>query len=725
MKEASSQLSPPDVLEPEAWSAYLRETLQRYDAGLARSVMERLCRPRNQWPVDELIDRGLATLSNAAVIDRRLAELGQAERRLLGLIGRSRRPRWRLGGLLELLAALGHADGTAPVFQLFQAGLLYPDLSADFAARLRSFEHWLGLAGHTAYAVFAHPLVTRRVVNEDLGLPDLSAAGPGPRRRESAVLEADGLDWPLRLAVLWQQVAAAPLRRTQQGGFFKRDLDRLRGDPLLSGPAPEQPAELPDPGLLAVALAEQLGILQERDGELHAGRLPENWNDGLLATLASLAVQLPQLPCWNPCDGWCGPAAANPHASAAFLALLVLDRLPDDAWARADAVENWIARHHPFWSRGAGNSRPATTCSIGMASFLLGLAYPLKLVQAVRRDDGWLVRLSKLGRWLVGQGDPPALAGGFAKTLLVQPNLEIIAYRQGLTPALVAQLTQVATWKSLGAACTLQLGPESVYRALEAGQTFATICRTLENHSTRPLPPSVVDSLRTWSDKRERITLYPSATLFEFAAAADLHEALARGFPGTAISERLAIVAREADVDFRHYRLTGTRDYALPPEQCVEVEDDGISVAIDLSRSDLLVETELQRFADPAEPPDGPSRPERPARWYRVTPESLGRARQQGVTARQLEDWFQQRSGQPLSAAIRMLLAAPHLPAAELRQHWVLRVASADLADGLLQWPETRSLILARLGPTTLAIAAEHTDMMRQRLQALGLPLQA
>src|SRR3712207_7873491 len=42
------------------------------------------------------------------------------------------------------------------------------------------------------------------------------------------VLEADGLEWVLRLGVLWQQAATAPFRRTLQGGFFKRDLERDR-----------------------------------------------------------------------------------------------------------------------------------------------------------------------------------------------------------------------------------------------------------------------------------------------------------------------------------------------------------------------------------------------------------------------------------------------------------------------------------------------------------------
>src|SRR5205823_13030304 len=102
----------------------------------------------------------------------------------------------------------------------------------------------------------------------------------------------------------------------------------------------------------------------------------------------------------------------------------------------------------------------------------------------------------------------------------------VVAYRQGLTPALVGRLTRFAAWQSLGSACTLQLGPESVYRALEGGLTFEAIVQTLEQHGTRPTPPAVIDSLRTWSNKRERISVYPSAALLEFGSAEQLSEAL-------------------------------------------------------------------------------------------------------------------------------------------------------------------------------------------------------
>ena len=44
--------------------------------------------------------------------------------------------------------------------------------------------------------------------------------------------------------------------------------------------------------------------------------------------------------------------------------------------------------------------------------------------------------------------------------------------------------------------------------------------------------------------------------------------------------------------------MTGTRDYSLLPEKCAEVDADGVTLAVDLARSDLLLDTEINRFAD-------------------------------------------------------------------------------------------------------------------------------
>jgi len=419
---------------------------------------------------------------------------------------------------------------------------------------------------------------------------------------------------------------------------------------------------------------------------------------------------------------------------------LLLARLPEEAWVRPESLEQWIMCQHPYWTNES--LRPSRQ-KPWLKTFLLGLAYPLRLVQVKctnRRDTSPTerptdqrgtvpteeqVRLSPIGRWLLGLSETPTLESVHTQTLLVQPNLQIIAYRQGLTSSLIARLTQFASWEGLGPACTLQLQPETVYRALEAGQSFESIRLTLEQHSSRSVPPTVLDSLRTWANKRDRITVYPSATLLEFGSAEELNEALARGLAVVRLSDCLAVTANEETIDFRHFRLTGTRDYALPPEKCVQVEADGVTLSVDGARSDLLLETELPRFAEPINHAPTDRRNDGPTgrRQYRLTPASLKAARAAGITQTVLETWFRQRTGQPLSPAARLLMAAGEVKAPYLQRHLVLHVADEETADGLMQWPQTRECIEARLGPTTLVVAEENVPLLRERLRNAGIEL--
>ncbi|MGE3808687.1 MAG: hypothetical protein AB7K24_28815, partial [Gemmataceae bacterium] len=512
----------------------------------------------------------------------------------------------------------------------------------------------------------------------------------------------------------------------QPGSYHNRDLARLRQAPLLNAAAADSLTELPDKGLLAVELALALGLLQDQEAELTAGNLPLSWEQGLPQAQAGFWACLHTLESWQAGTGLRGQDEGhNPYPAAYFVALLILSRLPEAGWADPAAVADVIVPRHPFWKNQEGKSE-ASTRRRGPAppgprdsikTFLLGLAFQFGILQAAKdAQQNWVVRLSPTGRWLLGIDELPASPGHFPQTLMVQPNLEIIAYRQGLTPGLIATLSEFATWKTFGPACMLQLQPESVYRALERGQTFDSIRQTLDQHGMRPTPPAVIESLRTWSNKRERIGVYPSATLFEFATADDLNDALARGLPATRLSECLAVVADESAIDFRHFRLSGTRDYALPPEKCVDVETDGITLVIDLGRSDLLVETELLRFAEPL---DGGKASER--KLYRLTPASLQAARDGGLALADLENWFLQRTGDGLTPAGRLLFTAAQSGACQLRKETVLHLPSAEIADGIEQWPQTRSFVQQRLGPTAIAVSDEELPELRRRLASIGL----
>ena len=708
------------IPSPDFWSDQLRQTLRSYDEALLRRVAGKLCKPRSQWPAAELIDRCLEALANPAALDRRLKEQPPASRQLLALIGRSRQPRWPVGSLVELLTALGHGDGLAPVQALLETGLLYPVVSDK--ARLKHFEHWLGQS--SVPMVQAPPSITQRALHEPL-----PRIGPDGVKLQGPVHEADGLEWPLRLAALWQQLVAVPLRRTQQRDFFKRDLDRLRGDSFLGAAPTDALAELPDPGLFAAALALATGVIEDRDGDLCAGAFSPSWATSLPALVGELLGTLPRVDGWNAAQGWApGAGPGNPYPAANLLALLALAQLPDGCWLMPAVVEQEILAQHPFWQApatrddaGAARRKAAEKKTpddiAGVARFLLGVAYPLRLIQACKDPSGaWSVRLSALGRWALGYAAAPPGGPAFPQTLVVQPNLEILAYRQGLTPELIVKLTRFATWRTLGAACTLQLEPHSVYRALEMGETQTSIVQTLERHSMKPTPAPVLEALKTWSNKRERISVFPSAVLLEFATPAELNEALTRGLPGVRLTERLAAVASESQIDYTHFRLTGTRDYCLPPEPCATVEADGVTLNVDLASSDLLLESELQRFAEPTASAGAPGR-----RGYRLTPASLSAARDQGMSLAELTAWFEQRTGLPLAPAARLLFSGAETPPQELRRQLVLHAATPELVDGLLQWPATAALIQARLGPTTLAVGEYHAPRLRERLLEIGV----
>src|SRR5262249_61372880 len=134
--------------------------------------------------------------------------------------GRAGRAAWPWGRGVDGGRARGEGAGLAPGTHRLEAGLLSPLLppAEGRRGRLVSFDHWLGTAGSSGaapLAVFSPPQIAARAMGVELGLPDLAEtadlAGP------LSPVEADGLEWPLRLGVLWQQVAAAPLRRTQGG----------------------------------------------------------------------------------------------------------------------------------------------------------------------------------------------------------------------------------------------------------------------------------------------------------------------------------------------------------------------------------------------------------------------------------------------------------------------------------------------------------------------------
>jgi len=681
----------------------IQGVLARYDETLLRAVAARLFKPRNQWPVEELIARTVETLGNPPVIDRRLKDLPPSCRTLLAAVGLTRRLEWPVGRLLEVLASMGHSEGLAPLLALLDAGLAFPILPEELQS-LRDWEGWLGSSPTTARLMFP-PIVAERASREGTGLAQL----PSKKFDPKTIHVSDGLEWPLRLGVLWQQLRAAPIRLTQANALFKRDQTRLEDDPLLAAPVADQIVEIPDAGVLAMSMGMSSGLYLAEEGELRAGKFSASWDGGLLTTLADLWSALPAISHWDPIRGYYLLETGEPFATVALPCMLLLAAQPEDVWTHPSDLAGELFSRHPSWSSTVKDAEEAETW---LEAMLLGWAVTLKLVEAAQDGEGWWVRLTSIGRHLFAGGPAPDLANPIARCLVVQPNGDIIAYRQGLTTGLIDKLSRFADWKMIGPACTLGLSAESVYRGLEAGLMLSDIVSLLQQNSGHPVPANVLDLIRRWAGKRERISVYTAATLLEFGTPEELEVAVARGLVAHKVSDRIGLV--DGEVDYKHFRLLGNRDYEAKPQKCVTFARDGVTFTVDVAAADLLLEAELTRLAEP-------QRGEGGERRYRITPATAKIVREQGMSLSDLDQWSTSRSGEPLSASARLLFAGGTNVPGEIRRMLVLSLPTSIVADGVCQWPPTSELIRDRLGPITVSIAEEDVTQLLQRLAEVGV----
>ena len=682
---------------------------ESYSEPLLRKVAGNAIKPRQKHAVAELRERLLRWHENPPQVDRRLRELSGPARTLLALLHLGKRSQWRVGSLLELASCLCHrdevVDGLKTVEELFLAGLVVPVTSKD-QGKLSSFEDWLGQGIENQYRVWIAPEVLSRAAQQWEAL----SAFDGPLYEvEGMPQEADGLEWFLRLGVLWQVLHDSPAKLTQQGTFFKRDQDRLTQDAVLNQLLTETGLTLPEQGHFLVALGLGMGLLRVEDSLLSAELFPAAWRDWSPALTQVLGV-LSDMTAWSVKEGWGGvQAGTNPWPTVMLIVLAVLLRVPEGQWIHPEDLAEWIVERHCFWS--ALDHPPNLTTPL--QHLLLGVLFPLRLMQMGKAEDqGYVVRLTPLGRAVLAEKGALTLPH-FPKTLLAQPNLELVAYRQGLDPQLVAELSRLATWKTLGAVCLLQIDQHSVHRGMAAGATFEAAVNLLDHHGVHPPPGNVVEALRTWAAKRDRLAVYHGANLLEFTSKDDLDAALRRGLAGIPLADRYLLIENEEALEYRHFRTLGTRDYALPPSVCVSVAADGVTLHVDATKADLLLETELLRFSIPQQGSEG--------RHFVLTPASLAQARAQGLSLLFLSEWFLQRTGQPISPAVRLLWNDRSGQTAHFERLVVLKVSSEMLADGLWQWPETRQFLQERLGPTALAVHAEAVAGLRHRLEALDL----
>lgn len=692
-------------------------------------------------------------LADAKVIERLVAPLGTGSKLAISLFSITETTSWPLTGMAHAVSCLG-VEPVPAIRALAELGLVAIWLGADGGPVYDLQKILEGTTGQHVELV-AHPSLLTALRTT---LPEGALLEPaGPVR---SVREADGLEPVIRMAALWQRVVEEPLRQTQRDLLYKRDRERLEDDQMLAGPIADSLEPLPDMAALWLTLATGIGLLlPEEQGDRVLAAPSEFWEENALHVLHMIAAK------WLALRTWHEQGGSQQEGSTAELAwpfvrpavLLWLAAQPSEAWVRLEDLAALLQSSSASWDlpvflpappagpvpaprgkprRGRTDARSGTLAAgTGvLEAMLLGAAYQFGLVRAAEEVDGRrrVVQLTPLGRYVLAVGPPPPARPRFEHFLFVQPNFQIIAYRQGLNPGLIGQLSRFARLIQSGAALELRLTAESVYHGLEGGLSPTKMLDRLAAHCQRALAASVAEAVKTWAERRERVTYYASGTLIEFASNSDLEKAL-RDWPaeGAAtpmrVSDRLLLVDEESAIPYQRFRTTGSRDYRRPAESCVEVEDSGVILTLDLAHSDLLVNAELARFTD-EEPPNPASRAtENPRRRFRVTRESLARGAEAGLTAAALTQWYLSRTGSPIPPSVRMMLLAgtSRVPPLQTERPLVLHTPSAEILDGLLQHPETHKFLGDRLGATAVIVPDENAQALEAALSTLGFALEA
>ena len=752
-EESCDQLgSPPRPVVPP--SLAFVQGLERYDGARLHAIGVRSGMvefPKKPGRLPSAISEFLA---EPKVAERVLVGLEKDSRLVLSLFALTESPIWPLEAVEHSLAILG-VELVGAIMPLLETGLLV--FGKEDNILVHDLARWLENRPdrRRERSLIAHPAALSAVRTV---LPIVEAGSLPPVESVRQIREADGLEAILRLAVVWQRVSEAPLRQTQNGTFYKRDRERIEDDTVLAGPIADAIEPIPDMPAFWLALARGVGLLESEAGSdrLRAAA-PEYWRDNAIHLPQMIAARWLGLRNWHEQGGMQRDGAeamlALPFARPAVL--LWLATLEEGHWVAIDDLAAFLKARSSTWDRpaflpnptlptGNGVGRPKTSrqkksdvasekTEVGpLEAMLLGPCYQLGLIRAAEEVPGnrRVVQLTPLGRYALAIGNPPPPKPDFPHFLFVQPSFEVIAYRQGLSPSLVGRFSRFAVWSAVGAALTLKLTPESVYRGLEGGLTPQSMLELLAKHSSRALPAGVAEALKTWAGRRERVTYYGSATLVEFATPEELVQALAiwpsdQRSPPLRITDRLLLVEEESSIPFTRFRMTGSRDYRRPPEICVDVESEGIQLSLDLARSDLLVDAELSRFADelPSENARGSSTA--PRRRFEVSSASLARGVESGLNAHQLSLWFERRTGNEAPPAIRLLLmtTSGKLPPLSASRPLVLNTPTAEIMDGLCQHPDTRNWVGTRLGPTSAIIPDDFLPRFRESLARLGMSL--
>lgn len=355
----------------------------------------------------------------------------------------------------------------------------------------------------------------------------------------------------------------------------------------------------------------------------------------------------------------------------------------------------------------------------------------------VEHDRPVALRLTSLGRQVLTGHAPVATAAAGGTSLVVQPSFEVLVLDALAHFDLLTQLDAFADAQSLDRAAIYRLTRPALVRGLEAGWTEERIVALLERESGGPLPQNVRHTLQDWAREFERIHLRRDATLLEAPDAALLDRWFADPAIAPLLDRRLsptAVLVRAGDAAALEAALQrrGTEvwgfNYALDAPQTLDFTGPD-RIAIWPEDDEPYLRYRLDRFADREEDTTGAADTDRatpgPVR-YRITPESLARAREEGLRIDEILAFLDYKARLNLSPDDTLTLRgwagyyAPFRYAPVRAVELPPTVSWGDLG----RVKALRPLILRVISASLALVAEEHWPKLQAALLARGITLQ-
>jgi hypothetical protein len=385
------------------------------------------------------------------------------------------------------------------------------------------------------------------------------------------------------------------------------------------------------------------------------------------------------------------------------------------------------------------------------------------LIQLFREALGWLglaelgldaegrpvaFRLTELGKKVLLPAPPALLPAAEAaplpeRSLIVQPNFEILVLNPLHRLDLLRKLDAFALQLSLGDAALYRLSKESILNGLRAGLSGPEIVSFLEQESAVPLAQNLIASILEWGTSYERLTLRVNSTLLEVADP----QILDRLMQDPDKRQRLGL----------ERRLTPT--VALlsspPPPPVIEKALEQPSTLAGASKNTftpilplyfnygqiqtgtlnfegdrkLVVKRQsgqpylyyrLGQFADLVEWDAS-----RQSATFVLSREAGERAQRLGLdyskVAAFLAEWKKPRSELPPAFELRLKIWLGYFGRLKREQAVPIRAARTEQLDNLFKLPELAGMLLERVSATVALVKAEEFERFEKRLAELDL----